>query len=57
MADFVSDLTVRARALPPEERAQLAEVLPSTLDPSPGEVDAACVSKGLPLLGRTSRSR
>jgi putative addiction module component (TIGR02574 family) len=41
MADLVTELTERAKSLPPEDRARLAEELLATLDPSDDEVDAA----------------
>lgn len=41
MADLVSELTERAKALPPEDRAPLAEELLATLDPRDDEVEAA----------------
>lgn len=45
MADLVSELTERAKALPPEKRARLAEELLATLDPSDDEVDVAWTPK------------
>ncbi len=41
MTDLVTELTERAKALPPEERARLAEELLATLDPSEDGVEAA----------------
>ena len=41
MADLVSELTERAKALPPEDRARLAEELLASLDPGEDEVEAA----------------
>ena len=41
MADLVTELTERAKSLPPEDRARLAEELLATLDSSDDEVDAA----------------
>lgn len=41
MTDLVTELTARAKALPPEERARLAEALLATLDHSEDEVEAA----------------
>ena len=41
MADLVSELTERAKALPPEERARLAEELLATLDPGDDDVEVA----------------
>lgn len=41
MTDLVAELTERAKALSPEDRARLAEVLLASLDPSEEEVDAA----------------
>ena len=41
MADLVAELTERAKALSPEDRARLAEVLLASLDPGEEEVDAA----------------
>jgi putative addiction module component (TIGR02574 family) len=41
MADLVDELTERAKALPPEDRARLAEELLASLDTGEDEVDAA----------------
>ena len=41
MPDLVAELTERAKALSPEDRARLAEVLLASLDPSEEEVDPA----------------
>jgi putative addiction module component (TIGR02574 family) len=41
MTDLVAELTERAKALSPEDRARLAEVLLASLDPGEEEVDAA----------------
>lgn len=41
MTDHVTELTARAKALPPEERARLAEELLATLDHSDDGVEAA----------------
>ena len=41
MTDLVSELTERAKALPPEDRARLAEALLATLEPLDAEVEAA----------------
>jgi len=41
MSDLVTDLTARAKALPPEERARLAEELLATFDPDDHAVEAA----------------
>lgn len=41
MRDLVAALSARARALPPEERARLAEELLASLDPHDAEVEAA----------------
>ena len=41
MADLVSELTARAKALPPEDRARLAEELLATLGTNDNEVDVA----------------
>lgn len=41
MTDLVAELTERAKALSPEDRARLAEVLLASLDPSEEEIDAA----------------
>ncbi len=41
MTDLVSELTARAKALPPEERARLAAELLATLDRSDDTVEAA----------------
>ena len=40
MTDLVTELTERAKALPPEERARLAEELLATLDHSEDGVEA-----------------
>jgi putative addiction module component (TIGR02574 family) len=41
MADLVSELAERARALPPEDRARLAEELLASLAPGGDDVEAA----------------
>ena len=41
MTDLVTELAERAKALPPEERARLAEELLATLDPGDEGVEAA----------------
>ena len=42
MADLVAELSERAKVLPPEDRARLAEELLASLEESPSaEVDAA----------------
>ena len=41
MADLVSELTARAKALPPEDRARLAEALFATLGTNDDEVGVA----------------
>lgn len=41
MTDLVAELSAQARALPPEDRARLAEELLASLDPGEAEVDAA----------------
>jgi len=41
MPDLVAELSARARALPPEERARLAEELLASLDPREAEVESA----------------
>ena len=41
MADLVTELTERAKALPPEDRARLAEELLATLDPNDDGIEAA----------------
>ena len=41
MADLVEELTARAKELPTEQRARLAEEILATLDPQDQEVDAA----------------
>ena len=41
MPDLVAELSAQARALPPEERARLAEELLASLDPHDAEVEAA----------------
>ena len=41
MPDVVAELAAKARALPPHERARLAEELLASLDPHEGEVEAA----------------
>ena len=41
MADLVSELTARAKALPPEERTRLAEELLASLGTDDNEVDVA----------------
>ena len=41
MGSLVDELSKRARALPPEDRARLAEELLASLDPHEAGVDAA----------------
>ena len=41
MTDLVSELTERAKSLPAEQRARLAEQILATLDPQDEDVDAA----------------
>ena len=41
MADLVEELAARAKELPTEQRARLAEEILATLDPQDQEVDAA----------------
>ena len=41
MPDLVAELSARANALPPEQRARLAEELLASLDPREIEVDGA----------------
>ncbi len=41
MSDLISDLSARAKALPPEARARLAEELLASLDPHVSDVEAA----------------
>ena len=41
MTDPVAELTAHAQALPPEDRARLAQALLSSLDPQDATVDAA----------------
>lgn len=41
MVDLVDELSKRARALPPEDRARLAEELLASLDPHDADVEAA----------------
>ena len=41
MADPLAELTARAKALPPEDRARLAEELLASLDGSDNDIDAA----------------
>ena len=41
MPDLVAELSAQARALPPEERARLAEELLASLDPHDREVESA----------------
>jgi len=41
MPDLVAELSAQAKALPPEERARLAEELLASLDPHETEVEAA----------------
>lgn len=40
MPDLVTELSAKARALPPEDRARLAEELLASLDPHEAEVEA-----------------
>lgn len=41
MSDLVAELSARANALSPQERARLAEELLASLDPHDAEVEAA----------------
>lgn len=41
MTDLVAELSAQARALPPEERARLAEELLASLDPQLTDVEEA----------------
>jgi putative addiction module component (TIGR02574 family) len=41
MSDPISDLSARAKELPPEARARLAEDLLASLDPKVSDVEAA----------------
>ena len=41
MPDLVAELSAQAKALPPEERARLAEELLASLDPHETEVESA----------------
>lgn len=41
MSDLVAELSAQAHALPPEQRARLAEELLASLDPRDAEVEAA----------------
>jgi len=41
MSDLVAELSAQAQALPPEQRARLAEELLASLDPRDAEVEAA----------------
>ena len=41
MPDLVAELSAQAKALPPEERARLAEELLASLDPHEIEVESA----------------
>lgn len=41
MPDLVAELSAQAKALPPQERARLAEELLASLDPHEAEVEAA----------------
>jgi putative addiction module component (TIGR02574 family) len=41
MPDLVAELSAQAKALPPEDRARLAEELLASLDPHEADVDAA----------------
>jgi putative addiction module component (TIGR02574 family) len=41
MSDLVAELSAQAKALPPEERARLAEELLASLDPHERDVEAA----------------
>lgn len=41
MPDLLTDLSVQAKALPPQDRARLAEELLATFDPHEPDVDAA----------------
>lgn len=42
MPDLVAELSAQAKALPPEDRARLAEERLASLDPREADVDAAC---------------
>jgi putative addiction module component (TIGR02574 family) len=41
MSDLVAELSAQAHALPPEQRARLAEELLASLDPRDADVEAA----------------
>jgi len=41
MSDLVAELSAQAKALPPEDRARLAEELLASLDPHVSEVESA----------------
>jgi putative addiction module component (TIGR02574 family) len=41
MSELATELTERAKALSPQDRARLAEALLATLDPSDADVEAA----------------
>lgn len=41
MSDLIAELSAQAQALPPEDRARLAEELLASLDPREQEVEAA----------------
>ena len=41
MSDLIAELSAQAKALPPDERARLAEELLASLDPHETEVEAA----------------
>jgi putative addiction module component (TIGR02574 family) len=41
MPDLVAELSEQARALPPGDRARLAEAILTSLDPAESEVEAA----------------
>lgn len=41
MSDLITELAARAQALPPEERARLAEALLASLDPRVAEIERA----------------
>lgn len=41
MSDLIAELCAQAQALPPEDRARLAEELLASLDPREQEVEAA----------------
>jgi putative addiction module component (TIGR02574 family) len=41
MSDLVAELSAQAKALPPEERARLAEELLASFDPHERDVEAA----------------